>query len=114
MICGVFSASFSLMTRITFSVLKRYLIKSVSLLFLREKGVALYDTASCVRRLQDNASDKFLEVVSPTDIGLLLQQPSFLSGGGDYRSESDGRVLRTDGSKRAASGRGKCVSFQRS
>ena len=42
--------------------------------FLREKGIALYDTASCVRRLQDNASDKFLEVVSPTDIGLLLQQ----------------------------------------
>lgn len=34
----------------------------------------MYDTASCVRRLQDNASDKFLEVVSPTDIGLLLQQ----------------------------------------
>lgn len=34
----------------------------------------MYDTASCVRRLQDNASDKFLEVVTPTDIGLLLQQ----------------------------------------
>lgn len=42
--------------------------------FLQEKGIALYDTASCVRRLQDNASDKFLEVVTPTDIGLLLQQ----------------------------------------
>lgn len=42
--------------------------------FLKEKGVALYDTASAVRRLQDNASDKFLEVVEPTDIGLLLKQ----------------------------------------
>ncbi len=42
--------------------------------FLTEKGIALYDTASAVRRLQDNASDKFLEIVSPTDIELLLKQ----------------------------------------
>lgn len=42
--------------------------------FLEEKGIALYDTASAVCRLQDNASDKFLEVVEPTDIGLLLRQ----------------------------------------
>lgn len=42
--------------------------------FLTEKGIALYDTASAVIRLQDNASDKFLEVVEPTDIGLLLKQ----------------------------------------
>ncbi len=42
--------------------------------FLTEKGIALYDTAVSVRRLQDNASDKFLEVVEPTDIRLLLKQ----------------------------------------
>ena len=48
---------------------KDYLIK-----FLTEKGIALYDTASSVRRLQDNASDKFLEVIEPTDILLLLKQ----------------------------------------
>lgn len=30
---------------------------------LREKGIALYDTAVAVRRLQGNASDKFLEIV---------------------------------------------------
>ncbi|MBQ8265844.1 MAG: uracil-DNA glycosylase family protein [Bacteroides sp.] len=48
---------------------KDYLIK-----FLTEKGIALYDTASSVRRLQDNASDKFLEVIEPTDIRLLLKQ----------------------------------------
>ena len=35
---------------------------------LNKKGIALYDTASAVRRLQDNASDKFLEVVEQTDI----------------------------------------------
>lgn len=42
--------------------------------FLEEKGVALYDTAVSVRRLQGNASDKFLEVVEPTDIAALLRQ----------------------------------------
>ena len=42
--------------------------------FLKEKGIALFDTASVIRRLQDNASDKFLEVVEPTDISLLLKQ----------------------------------------
>lgn len=42
--------------------------------FLLEKGIALYDTASAVRRLQDNASDKFLEVVKATDIAALLHQ----------------------------------------
>ncbi|KAA6344490.1 hypothetical protein EZS27_007898 [termite gut metagenome] len=40
--------------------------------FLIEKGIALFDMASVVRRLQDNASDKFLEVVKPTDINELL------------------------------------------
>ena len=48
---------------------KEYLVK-----FLKEKGIALYDTATSVRRLQDNASDKYLEVVEPTDIRLLLKQ----------------------------------------
>ena len=41
--------------------------------FCREKGLAFFDTATAVRRLQDNASDKFLEVVEPTDINALLQ-----------------------------------------
>ena len=48
---------------------KDYLIE-----FLTEKGIALYDTATTVHRLQDNASDKFLEVLEATDISLLLKQ----------------------------------------
>lgn len=40
--------------------------------FCREQGIALYDTACEVRRLKDNASDKFLEVVTPTDLPALL------------------------------------------
>lgn len=42
--------------------------------FLNERGIGLYDTASAVRRLQDNASDKYLEVVTPTDIEALLSR----------------------------------------
>ena len=43
-------------------------------LFLQEKGIALFDTATAIRRLQDNASDKFLEVVEPTDIEAMLRR----------------------------------------
>ena len=42
--------------------------------FCNEKGIALYDTACEVIRLKENASDKFLEVVTPTDICALLEQ----------------------------------------
>ena len=42
--------------------------------FLIEKGVALYDTASAIVRTKGTASDKDLEVVTPTDIKALLRQ----------------------------------------
>ena len=38
------------------------------------RGIALYDTACEVIRLRDNAADKFLEVVTPTDIAALLRE----------------------------------------
>lgn len=47
--------------------------KELIIEFLTQRGIALYDTATTVCRLQDNASDKFLEVVEPTDISLLLR-----------------------------------------
>lgn len=40
--------------------------------FLEDRGIGFYDTATVVRRLNDNASDKFLEVVEPTDINALI------------------------------------------
>ena len=44
--------------------------------FCSSSGLALYDTAYEVRRLKDNASDKFLEIVTPVDIkGLLDAMP---------------------------------------
>ena len=42
--------------------------------FCTEAGIAIFDTASAVRRLKDNASDKFLEIVEPTDLAVLLRQ----------------------------------------
>ena len=42
--------------------------------FAAEKGIAMYDTACEVRRLKDNASDKFLEIVRATDLAALLEK----------------------------------------
>ena len=42
--------------------------------FCSARGLAFYDTACEVRRLKDNASDAFLEVVTPTDVAALLRQ----------------------------------------
>ena len=42
--------------------------------FCTETGIAIFDTASAVRRLQNNASDKFLEIVEPTNLSVLLRQ----------------------------------------
>ena len=42
--------------------------------FLNERGIAFFDTAMAVKRLKDNASDAFLEIVEHTDIRALLSQ----------------------------------------
>ena len=52
---------------------KRFKIDEI-IAFCQEKGLAFYDTSTAIRRLQDNASDKFLEVVEATDIRALIEQ----------------------------------------
>lgn len=42
--------------------------------FLIQIGVGIFDTAYQIKRLQGNASDKFLEIVTPTDLSKLLVQ----------------------------------------
>lgn len=42
--------------------------------FLTEIGIGIFDTAYQIKRLQGNASDKFLEIVTPTDLSKLLEQ----------------------------------------
>jgi len=51
---------------------KRFKIDEI-VAFCHEQGLAFFDTSTAIRRLQDNASDKFLEVVQPTDIRALLK-----------------------------------------
>ena len=52
---------------------KRFKIDEI-VAFCEEKGLAFFDTSTAIRRLQDNASDKFLEVVEATDIRALVAQ----------------------------------------
>lgn len=42
--------------------------------FAEKEGLAFYDTATKVCRQKDNASDNFLEILEPTDIGALLAE----------------------------------------
>lgn len=42
--------------------------------FLNQKGIAIFDTAYQVIRLKGNASDKFLQIETPTNLKLLLDQ----------------------------------------
>ncbi len=48
--------------------------------FLTDVGIAISDTAYQVKRLQNNASDKFLEVITPMDVaGILDKLPNCTS-----------------------------------
>ena len=42
-------------------------------LFLRQAGIALFDTALRIRRTKNTASDKDLQIVEPTDLDALLR-----------------------------------------
>ena len=42
--------------------------------FCEQQGIAFFDTSTAIRRLQDNASDKYLEVVEHTDVLALLSR----------------------------------------
>ena len=52
---------------------KRYDLDSI-IPFLNEKGIAMYDIATRIRRTKDNASDKDLEIVEETDLDSMLRQ----------------------------------------
>lgn len=53
------------------SYLRRFDLDAIKALLNREH-IALWDTAMAVRRLKDNANDKFLEIVEPIDLAALL------------------------------------------
>lgn len=47
--------------------------------FLKEKRIGLWDTAMAVRRLKDNASDRFLDIVEAIDLERLLNEHPTIS-----------------------------------
>ena len=68
--------------------------------FLNQKGIALYDTAQTVKRLKDNASDAFLEIVEPTDIKALLQHIPLCHAIATTGEKATGEVCRYFGVER--------------
>ena len=52
---------------------KTFRLKEIQAL-LNEKGIAIFDTATAVRRLSGNASDKDLQIVEKTNIPALLER----------------------------------------
>lgn len=52
---------------------KRFDIDAIKA-FLEKQRIALYDTATRVRRTKDTASDKDLDIVEETNIGAMLRQ----------------------------------------
>ena len=55
-------------------VSKRVFQREEIVAFCEAKGIAIFDTAQAVFRLQGNAADEHLEIVEQTDIAALLQQ----------------------------------------
>ena len=53
---------------------KRVFKREEIVAFCQAKGIAIFDTAQAVIRLQGNAADEHLEIVEQTDIAALLQQ----------------------------------------
>ena len=51
---------------------RRFMIEPIKR-FLDSRRIAMYDTACRVRRLKDNASDKFLDIVEPVNLEALLK-----------------------------------------
>lgn len=87
---------------------------------LTEKGIAIYDTATTVTRLNNNASDKFLEISQPTDIPMLLDempQCVAVAATGGKSAEEVARQLGTDipktGKHVSTTVNGKEISFYR-
>ena len=50
--------------------------------FLEEKGIALYDTATEVIRTKNNASDKDLQIITPTNLAAPVAKMRVRNNGG--------------------------------
>ena len=78
--------------------------------FAATRGIAMYDTACEVRRLKDNASDKFLEVVTPTDLRELLTKIPSCQAIVTTGQKATDVILETFGCEEPAVG--ECIGFK--
>ena len=60
---------------------------------LNKKGIALYDTASAVRRLQDNASDKISGSCRTDRYQFATEADSNVQGHCNHRTKSNGLLF---------------------
>lgn len=78
--------------------------------FAESKGIAMYDTACMVRRLKDNASDKFLEIVKPTDLKALLEKIPQCQAIATTGQKATDVIVETFGCNEPAIGEHVCIS----
>ncbi len=64
---------------------------------LNERGIALSDTGYRIRRLMDNASDKYLEIVEPVDLDALRSRMPELRAIGTTGEKAAGVVASLTG-----------------
>ncbi len=75
MICGKYLACVFSKIKIIFSISSRKHLKNNDIrTFLNERGIAIFDTAYEVIRQKGNASDKFLHIITPTNVQHLLEK----------------------------------------
>lgn len=87
--------------------------------FAKEKGLAFFDTATKVKRLNDDASDKFLEILEPTDVIAMLEQLphciKVVTTGGKASLEllnQFSSYIEWNGNKPGEPKVGECISFK--
>lgn len=88
---------------------KKFILNDIKI-FLNEIGLALYDTGYRIKRLKDNASDKFLEIIECTDIRQLLTEHSTITAivtAGEKATETLASIFGS-----AIPKVGECVKFE--
>ena len=66
---------------------------------LNEHGIALSDTGYKIRRLMDNASDKYLEIVEPVNLNALLERMPYLKAIGTTGEKAAGVLAHLTGTE---------------
>lgn len=83
---------------------KQFLVHDIKI-FLEERGIALSDTGARARRLRDNASDKFLDIVETVNLESLMSlMPNcrYIATTGEKAAEIIAQLTSTEAPKMGA------------